>query len=147
MPADAFVGPVALITIDGEPRDVGLNEVMARVPDGIVRVLLRTGRSIATGKFPEDWPALEPATARALVARGLRLLGVDAPSVDRRTSATLVVHHVLFDGGAVVLENLDLRAVEDGAYELIALPLRWAGLDAAPVRAVLRPTGVAITGR
>ena len=147
LPADAFVGPAAVITIDGPPRDIGVTEIMARVPVGIVRLLLRTRRSIAAGSFPEDWPALEPSTARALIARGLRLLGVDAPSVDRRTSATLAVHHVLFDGGAVVLENLDLRAVEDGIYELIALPLRWAGLDAAPVRAVLRTASAASTGR
>jgi arylformamidase len=37
-----------------------------------------------------------------------------------------------------VLENLDLRGIADGHYELIALPVRWDGLDAAPVRAILR---------
>ena len=75
---------------------------------------------------------------RALVARGLRLLGVDAPSVDARDSKTLEVHHALFEGGAYVLENLDLRDVEDGEHELIAFPLKLLALDAAPVRAVLR---------
>jgi arylformamidase len=48
------------------------------------------------------------------------------------------VHHALFGGGAFVLENLDLREVPEGRYELIALPQRLVGLDAAPVRAVLR---------
>ena len=92
----------------------------------------------------------EPATVRKVldgdtieVARGaridrVRLIGVDAPSVDERGSRTLDVHHALFDGGAYVLENLDLRAVKAGRYELIALPQRLAGLDAAPVRALLR---------
>jgi len=53
-------------------------------------------------------------------------------------STTLDVHHALFDGGAYVLENLDLRGVPDGEYELVALPLALVGLDGAPVRAALR---------
>ena len=63
---------------------------------------------------------------------------MDAPSVDARDSKTLAVHRALFGGGAVVLENLDLTEVEAGDYELTAYPLKIAGLDAAPVRAVLR---------
>lgn len=58
--------------------------------------------------------------------------------MDERESKSLEVHQALFGGGASVLENLDLRAVPEGRYELIALPLRLVGLDAAPVRAVLR---------
>jgi arylformamidase len=81
---------------------------------------------------------LSAAAASALAKRGVRLVGVDAPSVDERESRTLEVHHALFDGGAFVLENLDLRDVAQGRYELIALPQRLAGLDAAPVRALLR---------
>jgi len=58
--------------------------------------------------------------------------------VDGRESKTLDVHHELFGGGACNLENLDLRAVAPGAYELSAAPVRLVGLDAAPVRALLR---------
>jgi len=94
--------------------------------------------TIADGRFPDGWPVLAPRTAAALAARGVRLVGVDAPSVDERESKTLDVHHALFGAGAYVLENLDLRRVEPGPYELIALPQRLEGLDAAPVRAVLR---------
>ena len=107
------------------------------MPNGTVRLLLRTGVSIASGEFPADWPALATETAVALTRRGVRLVGVDAPSVDRRESKNLAVHHALFDGGGFVLENLDLRGVADGRYELAAAPLKWAGADAAPVRAVL----------
>jgi arylformamidase len=63
---------------------------------------------------------------------------VDAPSVDQRESKTLPVHHMMFSGGAFILENLDLRRVPDGKYELMAFPLKVMALDAAPVRAVLR---------
>jgi arylformamidase len=136
LPLEAFTGPATVLSIDGPPRDVGI-ELIERVPAGTERLLLRTGSSIASGAFPADWPALTAAVATALVRRGVRLLGVDAPSVDRRESKTLPVHHALFDGGACILENLDLSSVEDGQYELIAAPVRWAGVDAAPVRAVL----------
>ena len=105
---------------------------------GVKRLLLRTGRCIASGRFPSDWPVLDRGVATRLTERGVRLLGVDAPSVDARHSTQLEVHHALFGGGAYVLENLDLRGVRTGHYELIALPQRLAGLDAAPVRAVLR---------
>ena len=137
LPLAAFIGPALVIGVDGAPRDLD-DDWAARVPDGTTRLLLRTGATIANGTFPPDWPALSPSVAAKLMRRGLRLLGVDAPSVDRRESKTLAVHHALFDGGGQVLENLDLRDVDDGEYELMAAPLKWAGVDAAPVRAVLR---------
>ena len=140
LPLDAFIGPALVVDVGSVPRDLG-TEWAERVPDGTARLLLRTGASIASGTFPADWPALSAAAAVLLVRRGVRLLGVDAPSVDRRESKTLAVHHALFSGGAQVLENLDLRDVAEGEYELAAAPVRWAGVDAAPVRAVLRSVG------
>jgi arylformamidase len=136
LPVDAFVGEALVLEASGRPRDLG-DDLLSRVPAGTERLLLKTGASVATGVFPADWPAIGAATAAALVGRGLRLLGVDAPSVDRRESRTLAVHHALFDGGACVLENLDLREVAEGRYRLVAAPARWAGVDAAPVRALL----------
>lgn len=134
---DAFVGPAVVIGVEQAEGPVGPSVLAARLPSRVERLLLRTGRTIAGGTFPASWPALTPAGASWLLARGLRLLGVDAPSVDDRESKTLPTHHALFEGGASILENLDLRGVSDGRYELIALPLRIEGLDAAPVRAVL----------
>ena len=137
LPLDAFIGRALVVDVAGLPRDLGPDWV-GRVPNGTARLLLRTGTSIASGTFPADWPALSAEAAQFHVRRGLRLLGVDAPSVDRRESKTLAVHHALFGGGAQVLENLDLRGVAEGEYELTAAPVKWAGVDAAPVRAVLR---------
>lgn len=137
-PLDPFLGPAFVLTVEPglttvEPAHLG------GLPDGrIERLLLRSGRSIAAGAFPESWPALSVASVRMLLERGLRLLGVDSPSVDARTSTALETHNALFAGGAYNLENLDLRGVDDGEYELIALPIKVTGADAAPVRAVLR---------
>jgi len=63
---------------------------------------------------------------------------MDVPSVDHLTSKNLPNHHALDDAGIVILENLDLRAVEPGVYELIALPLKIRDGDGSPVRAILR---------
>jgi arylformamidase len=138
LPLEAFLGEALVLDVSDAPD--GPLTLAADDPRlaGVERLLLRTGRTIADGWFPDGWPALSPAAAEALARRGLRLLGVDAPSVDERESKTLDVHHALFAGGAFVLENLDLRAATPGRWELVALPQRLDGLDAAPVRAVLR---------
>jgi arylformamidase len=133
----AFVGPAIVVGIEGAHGPIDSDALSGRLPRRVERLLLRTGHTIASGAFPGAWPSLTPACVRWLASRGLRLLGVDAPSVDDRDSKTLDTHHALFDAGASILENLDLREVPDGSYELIALPIRVAGLDAAPVRAVL----------
>jgi arylformamidase len=67
----------------------------------------------------------------------LRLFGTDGHSVDPMDSKTLDAHHALWKRGAVILEELDLSAVPDGEYQLVALPIRLKGMDAAPVRAIL----------
>lgn len=137
LPLPAFGGRALVRTVPAEADLLELADLGA-LPDDTGRLLLRTGLTIADGRFPDRWPALSPAAAAALVARGLRLLGVDCPSVDPRTSTDLPVHNALFGGGAMVLENLDLRGVADGEYELLAYPVKVTGADAAPVRAVLR---------
>ena len=139
LPLDAFVGRASVVDVSVQ---AGVIEAEALEYDPEVhgeRLLLRTGRTIAGGQFPSEWPTLSEGCVRTLVGRGLRLLGVDAPSVDPRESKTLPVHHMLFSANAYILENLDLRRVPTGTYELIALPLKLMALDAAPVRAVLRP--------
>jgi arylformamidase len=140
----AFIGEAAVIEVPAShdvARDLEVDDVRALVGDApALRLLLRTGHSIVGGVFPADWPCLSADAAAWLVARGVMLWGVDAPSVDRRESKTLPVHHALLGHGAFVLENLDLRGVPVGRYELLAPPLAVHGADAAPVRAVLRST-------
>lgn len=143
LPLDVFRGPAIVLQINGGVRELAIDDIDARLDAAglrdvrIERLLLRTDCGIASGTFPDAWPVLSDECAHALVARGLRLLGVDAPSVDERESKTLDVHHALLDHGACVLENLDLRAAPAGVYVLDALPLSVVGLDAAPVRAIL----------
>lgn len=136
LPLEPFYGECTVVdvsTLNGELRIQDL----ASVPDQVERVLLKTGKTVATGSFPESWPTLAEDCARDLLGRGLKLLGVDAPSVDQRESKTLPVHKMIFSGNGCIIENLDLRRVPAGVYRLIAFPLKLMALDAAPLRAVL----------
>lgn len=145
LPLEAFHGPAYVVELPAVLRDcaypseacIDFEDLEPHVPAGVERLLLRTDASTAEGEFPAIWPSLTPDCIQRLCRGGLRLLGVDAPSVDPRESKTLDSHKALFAGGAVNLENLDLRGVPPGWFELVAYPLRLAGLDAAPVRAVL----------
>jgi arylformamidase len=136
---DAFYGPAIVVDVSNLTKEIEMEDLekIQSLPF-VERLLLRTGRTIASGAFPEDWPTLSEACVRTLLGRGLRLLGVDAPSVDPRESKNLPVHNMIFAGNAAILENLDLRRVTPTMYELIAFPLKLMALDAAPVRAVLR---------
>jgi len=106
--------------------------------DAPPRVLVRTRR-----RTPEHWcddfAAFAPETLAWLADRGVRLVGIDTPSVDPARSKTLDSHQVLLARDLRVLENLVLDDVPAGDYELIALPLKLTTADASPVRAVLRP--------
>jgi arylformamidase len=140
---DAFTGPATVIDVSGHRGAIDALSLGLHAGRSVERLLLRTNQSIASGQFPADWPWLDESAVTELLGRGLRLLGVDAPSVDDRESTSLAVHKALFRGGAFILENLDLRQAAPGDYHLTAFPLRFAGLDAAPVRAVLRPLDAA----
>jgi arylformamidase len=103
-----------------------------------MRYLARTQRTVDPDVFPAAFAHLTPDAARALASAGVELFGIDTSSVDHRDSKTLDAHKALLAGGVAILENLDLTAAPPGEYELMAFPLRIAGADASPVRAVLR---------
>ncbi len=88
--------------------------------------------------FTEDFAALSVELVGELVRRGVTLVGVDTPSVDLYSAKDLVAHHACLRGDLAILEGLVLAGVPDGVYELLALPLKLAGFDGSPVRAILR---------
>jgi arylformamidase len=105
------------------------------------RVLFRTEASEAPSSvFVYNFPPMTDQAIDLMAKRGVVLVGTDAPSVDPISSDRLDAHHALNRHGIVNLENLFLPGVSPGRYELIALPMRLEGMDAAPVRAVLRET-------
>jgi arylformamidase len=81
--------------------------------------------------------ALTPDAARWVVDQGIQLVGVDYLSVEDYDSQGYPVHRMLLGAGVVLIEGLDLRAVEPGVYELYCLPLKLVGADGAPARVIL----------
>jgi arylformamidase len=145
MPLDRYLGPCRVVRVPPQPL------IEPRHIEGIdlanPRRLLFKSESVRDRRsFPERFTALSPELAALLAERGILLVGMDTPSVDPFDSKTLDAHHTLWRGGVGILEGLVLDGVPEGVYELIALPLRLAGLDASPVRAVLRTLEPGLTG-
>lgn len=138
LPLEAFYGPAVVIDVSEMKGELSFSVIEPLIASyRVERLILKTGCTVATGSFPEEWPSLTESCARSLLGLGVKLLGVDAPSVDTRDSKLLPVHNMLFQGNAFIIENLDLRRTPVGAYELIAFPMKVMSLDAAPVRAIL----------
>jgi arylformamidase len=144
VPLDAYLGRCRVLDVGstGTPAVVDAQALRPYLA-GVERVLLRTKRTHDHRRFDAGFVALGAQAARVLVAAGVRLVGIDTQSMDHATSKDLSSHHELASGQVALLENLDLSAVPvaSGAgteYELIALPLRIVGGEAAPVRAILR---------
>lgn len=134
---DRFIGPCQVVRV---PAGRGGMVTAAMLPARLEapRVLLATGSAPDRGRITPDFAPLEPALVDRLHAAGVGLVGTDAASVDPMDSKTLPAHHRCLAHGMYILEGLVLEGVPEGLYELVALPLRLAGFDASPVRAVLR---------
>ncbi len=134
VPLDIVCG-TALVIESQEIEEIILPNDIDLAP----RVLFRTGGWPNHGRFPKHIPTLTVATIDQLAKAGVRLVGVDLPSVDHLDSKDLPIHHALFRAGIYILESLWLEAVWPGRYQLAAFPIKLVGADAAPVRAVLFP--------
>jgi arylformamidase len=137
IPLERYLGPCRVVKVPAAPL------IEPRHVEGIdlaspSRLLFRSDSVRDRHGFPERFTALSPELAALLGERGVLLVGMDTPSVDPFDSKDLPAHHALARGGVAILEGLLLDGVPEGIYELIALPLKLAGLDASPIRAVLR---------
>lgn len=139
VPLETLLGPCRVVSFDGA-GDISRAALQALLATPLPqRVLLHTRASaVADDVWEADFAAFEADAADWLGANGARLIGTDAPSVDSAISKTLPAHNAFLRHGVVIIENLQLTGVPDGDYELIALPLRIAGADAAPARVLLR---------
>jgi arylformamidase len=134
---DLYIGRCQVVRVDVErgtriPADA-LTAVTCE------RVLFATGTYPDPEIFNEDFAALSPELIDQLHERGVRLVGIDTPSVDPATSKDLASHHRCLEHDIAILEGVVLEGVPEGVYELVALPLRLVGFEGSPVRAVLRP--------
>ena len=101
------------------------------------RLLIKTGRWSDSTIFPNQIPVIAADVPAWLQKNGVKLLGLDLPSMDEIDSKSLQNHHALARAGIAIVESLDLSDVGSGIYNFAALPLKIAGGDGAPMRAIL----------
>jgi arylformamidase len=139
VPLDLLIGRAWVCEVMCE-GDVGVAALQGNVPAGAIRLLLKTANSELWRReelqFSPDFVTLTVEAAHWMLEQGIRLLGVDALSLDRPGSEGFPVHRALLGAGMVVVEGLDLSSLHTGWYNLYCLPLKVTGGDGAPARAV-----------
>jgi arylformamidase len=149
MPLDVYVGDAVVVDLtklfmstgDGleRRRQIGVAdlEAFSALLEQAPRLLLKTGIWNESNVFPDWIPVITPDVPEWLRERKVKLLGLDLPSVDAIEAKKLTNHYALAAARVAIVESLDLREVEAGIYHFSALPLKIAGGDAGPVRAIL----------
>ena len=135
---EAYVGRCQVVDARASGAAITREFVGDALPSPPKRVLFRTYEHFPHDAWRSDFTTIDAAAITWLAKRGVRLIGMDSPSLDPQDSKTMDAHLAVLAAGMRVLEGLVLDDVPPGDYELIALPLKLAELDASPVRAILR---------
>lgn len=138
-PLSRYMGLAQVVRIRGLKAKERVMPGHLRVEISASRVLFDTGSFPNPEKWNPEFNSLSPELLNVLADQGVKLVGIDTPSVDPEDSKALESHQVLFARDFAVLEGLYLKDVPEGLYTLLALPLPIEEGDASPVRAVLLP--------
>ncbi len=135
------VGPCRVVDLTHVEGDVSRADLEAAGVAGHARLLLKTRNSelglLGRGEFEEGYVAVSREAAEYLVEIGAETVGADYLSVEPFEDAEFNTHHTLLGADVVILEGLLLTGVEPGEYFLVCLPLKLAGSDGCPARAIL----------
>lgn len=142
VPLEHWVGPCTVLDLThaGACIDASLLEA-APIPPGAQRLLFKTRngeRDYWREPWNPDFVYLHRSAAAWCVAHGVRTVGLDYLTIDPPSEPTFPAHRELLSSDVVIVENLNLRHVEPGEYELLAAPIHLIGVDAAWCRAILR---------
>ncbi len=132
---EVLIGPAHVVAVF-TPESITLAQMRAALPEACERLLLKTSAQQQLLPRPSAWLALE--AAEFLLARNVRLVGIDSPSVDSMNAEYAEVHRLLLAHGVIIVESLTLAACVAGEYDMICLPLKLMGLEGAPARVVLK---------
>lgn len=131
-----YMGSCQVIHVmDSEGDYIEVDDIKGQITEK--RVLFRTSRKIDINHWNNDFKGLSVALINYLNELGVVLVGTDSPSVDLFESKDLKTHHALYQHDMYNLESIKLEGIEEGIYDLVALPLKVEGADGSPVRAVL----------
>ena len=139
---DVLVGPARVIQLPDSVQAIDAAELNRHQWRGAERILFRT-RSTAQGwmhsaVFHPDFAYIAPDAAQLMADAGVKLVGVDYLSAEQFHAAVPRTHQILLGYGIPIVEGLDLRDVPAGDYDLVILPMKVGGHEAAPARAIFR---------
>ena len=143
-PFEAMFGPVRVAEISSgvvSRSELETYEKRAGTFRAGERVFFKTANSQKdwlTEPFDESYVAVDADAAQFLVEREIAVVGVDYLSV-APFADTFHTHRTLLGAGVWVIEGLDLRRVNEGTFEMAAMPLKIVGSDASPLRVLIRP--------
>jgi arylformamidase len=131
IPLDTLVGTAQRIDVQGPV--VSAEQVAGTQA---ARIVVHTGCSEHSDQpsYITDYTHLDVGAAHQLVRNGVRLVGIDSPSVD--APGVDAVHQILLGHGVIIVENLANTAALPDVFELIVSPLRIVGGDGSPARVV-----------
>lgn len=142
VPLDALIGPARVIDIPDTGQAIDAAELNRHEWRGAERVLFRTRSSVrgwmTSAVFHRDFAYIAPDAAQLLADAGVKLVGIDYISAEQFGAPAPLTHRALLGRGIPIVEGLSLARVPAGNYDLIVLPLKVAGHEGAPARAVLR---------
>jgi arylformamidase len=139
---DPLIGAARVIDIPDSVRAIDATELGRHAWRGAQRVLFRTRSTLRgwmdSAQFHRDFAYIAPDAAQLLADAGVLLVGVDYISAEQFGAPAPRTHQILLGRGIPIVEGLDLRPIQAGDYDLIVLPLKVAGHEAAPARAIVR---------
>ncbi len=139
---DALIGPARVVEIPDSVQAIDAAELNRHQWRGAERLLFRTRSSVRgwmrSSTFHRDFAYIAPDVAQLLADAGVLLVGVDYISAEQFGAPAPLTHRILLGKGIPMVEGLSLENVRAGEYELIVLPIKVAGHEGAPARAVLR---------
>jgi len=141
-PLETGIGRARVVEVHAEALRIGPEHLSPHHIEPGDRLLLKTANSSAAWyrqEFSPNFASLSSAGAQYLVGLGIRMVGIDYLSIGAWESDGAETHRILLRAGIWILEGLNLENVPPAIYDLICLPLRIAGADGAPARAVIRP--------
>jgi len=132
-----FIGKVQVIKINNQ-KEITRKELL-NTDIKCNKVLFKTRNSTLYKKdsFDENYVYLTYKGAEYLLKKGIRLIGIDYLSIESSNSHDFPAHKILLKNEVVIIESLNLSNVENGIYNLLAIPLKFKNCEASPVRALL----------
>ena len=137
IPLINLIGRCRVVDVSSAGSTITAEHLVGKTAN-ISRLLLKTSFS-GHDQFIEDYPSLTFDAAHLITGKGICCIGIDSPSIESY-HCDGTVHQELLAKSCIIIELLDLSAVPEGDYDMIALPLRLKGLDGSPARVVLMKT-------